>query len=162
MESITTINENEFLNFYNQKSYSANCFNEDGTLNKNYNSSKVTGILARIFEDHWESTYSQNKELIDKFRPNAPFEVQKIIDCYNKDLGCSLYECPSCHDILFISHTCKSRFCSSCGYKYKNQRVESILQTAYNCTHRQIVFTIPEQLRNIFFHPFERRNQYLI
>lgn len=157
MESITTINENEFINFYNQRSYSASCFNEDGTLNKNYNSSKVTGVLARIFEDHWESTYSQNKELIDNFRPNAPLEVQKIIDCYNKDLGCSLYECPSCHDIVFISHTCKSRFCSSCGYKYKNQRVESILQTAYNCTHRQIVFTIPEQLRNIFFHPFERR-----
>ncbi len=157
MESITTINEYEFIDFYNQKSYSANCFNQDGSLNKNYNSSKVTGTIARIFEDHWEATYSLNKSLIDNFRPNSSVEVQKIIDCYNKNLGCSLYECPSCHEIAFISHTCKSRFCSSCGYKYKNHRVESILQTAYNCKHRQIVFTIPEQLRNYFFHPFERR-----
>ena len=72
-------------------------------------------------------------------------------------MGCSLYECPLCHDIIFVGHTCKSRFCSSCGYKYKNQRVESILQTAYNCNHRHIVFTIPEQLRKYFFFPFERR-----
>ena len=84
----------------------------------------------------WEAldkTYSDNKELIDNYRPNATTEVQKIIDCYNKNLGCSLYECPHCHDIIFVAHTCKARFCSSCGYKYKNDRLENILQTAYNC-----------------------------
>ena len=157
MENIETISEREFLDFYNSRSYTANCFNSDGSLNKNYNSFKCTGIIATIFEEHWEKTYLDNKKVIDKFRPNAPFEVQKIIDCYNKNLGCSLYECPHCHDIVFIGHTCKSRFCSSCGYKYKNERVENILQTAYNCHHRQIVFTIPEQLRKYFFFPFENR-----
>ena len=157
MENIETIKESEFLDFYNSRTYNANCFNDDGSLNKNYNSFKSTGIIAQIFEDHWDSTYLANKQLIDKFRPNAPIEVQKIIDCYNKNLGCSLYECPSCHDIVFIGHTCKSRFCSSCGYKYKNQRVESVLQTAYNCNHRQIVFTIPKKLRKYFFFPFENR-----
>ena len=157
MENIETIKECDFLDFYNSRTYNANCFNDDGSLNKNYNSFKSTGIIAQIFEKHWDSTYLANKQLIDKFRPNAPIEVQKIIDCYNKNLGCSLYECPTCHDIVFIGHTCKSRFCSSCGYKYKNQRVESVLQTAYNCQHRQIVFTIPEQLRKYFFFPFENR-----
>ena len=156
MESIETIKEGEFLDFYNGRYYSANCFNSDGSLNKNYNSFKSTGIIATIFEEHWDKTYSDNKEIIDKFRPNAPSEVQKIIDCYNKNLGCSLYECPQCHDIVFIGHTCKSRFCSSCGYMYKNERVENILQTAYKCHHRQIVFTISEQLR-IYFFPFENR-----
>ena len=157
MESIETIKENEFLEFYNSRTYNANCFNEDGSLNKNYNSFKTTGVIASIFEDHWESTYFANKDIIDKYRPNAFDEIQKIIDCYNKNLGCSVYECPNCHDIIFVGHTCKSRFCSSCGYKYKNDRVESILQTAYNCNHRQIVFTIPEQLRSYFFFPFESR-----
>ena len=157
MENIETIKECDFLDFYNSRTYNANCFNDDGSLNKNYNSFKSTGIIAQIFEDHWDSTYLANKQLIDKFRPNAPIEVQKIIDCYNKNLGCSLYECPTCHDIVFIGHTCKSRFCSSCGYKYKNQRVESVLQTAYNCNHRQIVFTIPKKLRKYFFFPFENR-----
>lgn len=157
MENIETIKVSEFLDFYNTRTYTANCFNEDGSLNKNYNSFKSTGIIATIFEDHWAKTYSLNKDIIDEFRPNATIEIQKVIDCYNKNLGCSLYECPTCHDIVFIGHTCKSRFCSSCGYKYKNNRVENILQTAYNCQHRQIVFTIPEQLRKYFFFPFENR-----
>ena len=157
MESIETINENDFLDFYNSRTYNANCFNDDGSLNKNYNSFKSTGIIAQIFDDHWDSTYLANKNLIDMYRPNADKEVHKIIDCYNKNLGCSLYECPNCHDIVFIGHTCKSRFCSSCGYKYKSHRVESILQTAYNCSHRQIIFTIPSKLRSYFFFPFEDR-----
>lgn len=157
MENIETIKEYEFLEFYNSRTLNANCFNPDGSLNKNYNSFKSTGIIASIFEDHWEDTYLKNKSLIDKYRPNATIEIQKIIDCANKNLGCSLYVCPHCHDIIFIGHTCKSRFCSSCGYKYKNDRVENILQTAYNCNHRQIVFTIPEQLRKYFFFPFEDR-----
>lgn len=157
MENIQYIKECEFLDFYNSRTYTSNCFNEDGSLNKNYNSFKSTGVIASIFEDHWQSTYASNKSLIDTYRPNAPVEIKKVIDCYNKDLGCSLYECPSCHDIIFIGHTCKSRFCSSCGYKYKNDRVENIIQTAYNCQHRQIVFTIPEQLRKYFFFPFEHR-----
>ena len=49
------------------------------------------------------------------------------------------------------------RFCSSCGYKYKLERVENILQKAYKCKHRQIVFTIPKELREYFFFPFENR-----
>ena len=157
MKSIETINESDFLEFYNSRTYNANCFNDDGSLNKNYNSFKSTGVIASIFEDHWASTYQANKIAIDKFRPNADNEIHKIIDCFNKNLGCSLYECPNCHDIIFVGHTCKSRFCSSCGYKYKNNRVESILQTAYNCKHRQIVFTIPKQLRTYFFFPFQDR-----
>lgn len=151
------IRECDFLDFYNSRSFNANCFNPNGSLNKNYNSKKVTGTIAQIFEDHWETFYSSNKLIIDKYRPNANKEVHKIIDCYNKDLGCSVYECPNCNDIVFIGHTCKSRFCSSCGYKYKKQRVNSILQTAYNCPHRHIVFTIPKQLRKYFFFPFNSR-----
>ena len=82
MESVETIKENEFLEFYNSRTYNANCFNEDGSLNKNYNSFKTTGVIASIFEDHWESTYLANKDIIDKCRPNALDEIQKIIDCY--------------------------------------------------------------------------------
>ena len=157
MKNFETIKEYEFLEFYNSRTFNANCFNDDGSLNKNFNSFKSTGIIASIFKDHWENTYLKHKSIIDKFRPNASLEIQKIIDCYNKNLGCSLYVCPHCNDIVFIGHTCKSRFCSSCGYKYKKNRVENVLQSAYNCNHRQIVFTIPEQLRSYFFFPFENR-----
>ena len=83
-------------------------------------------------------------------------EIHKIIDCMNKNLGCSVYECPECGDFIFVGNTCKSRLCTSCGYKYKLERVENIMMTAYNCVHRQIVFTIPKEYRKYFFYPFDR------
>ena len=143
-----------FKNFLLKHEYNENMFLENGKINPYYNSNKKTGTIATIFEDHWQSTYENNKSVIDLYRPNASKEIQKVIDCHNKNLGCSLYECPECHDFIFLGHTCKSRICSSCGYKYKLERVENILQTAYSCKHRQIVFTIPKELRSIFFKSF--------
>ncbi len=148
------IKENEFLNYFNNRTFDSNMFKQDGSLNKNYNSFKKTGTIAQIFEDHWDTLEPSLALNINKYRPYADKEIRKIIDCHNKNLGCSVYECPSCKDIVFVGHTCKSRLCSSCGYKYKNERVESIMQTAYNCTHRQIVFTIPKELRLYFFENF--------
>ena len=133
-----------FKNYFLNHNYNKNMFNSDGTLNRDYNSFKKTGIIAKIFEENWDKLTLEDKKLILKYRPNAEFEIKKIIDCYNKNLGCSVYECPKCHDFIFIGHTCKSRFCTSCGYKYKLERVENILNTAYNCKHRQIVWTMPK------------------
>ncbi len=151
-------NENkDFYNFFLEHQFDQNMFNDDGTINPNYNSFKKTGVIAQIFEDHFDMVYNNNKDLIDLYRSNAYNEIHKIIDCHNKNLGFSTYICPKCNDAVFIGHTCKSRLCSSCGYKYKNSRVEKIMQTAYNCEHRQIVFTIPKELRKYFFHPFDKR-----
>jgi hypothetical protein len=149
------IDEETFIKSFLDRTYNENMFNNDGTLNKNYNSLKRTGTIAQIFEDHWEQTYNDNKELIDLYRPNANKEIKKVIDCHNKDLGCNAYECPKCHEIIFIGNTCKSRLCSSCGYKYKMERVESITEKAYKCKHRQIVFTVPKELRIYFFKHFK-------
>lgn len=146
-----------FKEVFLENTYDENMFMDDGSINPKYNSFKKTGTIANIFEDHWEEIYKQNKDLIDLYRPNADKEIKKIIDCHNKDLGCSCYVCPNCDSISFIGYTCKSRICSSCGYKYKLERVENILQTAYKCNHRQIVFTIPKELRKYFFFPFRDR-----
>lgn len=131
--------------------YDENMFKSDGNINPKYNSFKKTGLIAQIFEEHWEEFYNKNKDLVDEYRSNAPLEIEKIVKCANKELGYSIFTCPNCHDAVFIGHTCKSRLCSSCGYKYKNERVENILQTAFACSHRQIVFTIPKELRKYFF-----------
>lgn len=146
--------QDDLMEYIINNNYNDNMFNSNGKLNPDYNSFKKAGLIANILENHWNNYYLLNKTKIDKYRPNANDEVQKTIDCHNKNLGCSVYECPECHDFIFIGHTCKSRFCSSCGYKYKLIRVENILEHAYNCSHRQIVFTIPEELRSYFFYPF--------
>ena len=146
------------MEFFLNNDYNENMFTSDGHINPKYNSSKKTGIISKIFEDNWESFYFENKELVDLFRPNSNKEIQKIIDCMNKNLGCSVYQCPECGDFIFVGNTCKSRLCTSCGYKYKLERVENIMMTAYNCNHRQIVFTIPKEYRKYFFYPFDRIN----
>jgi len=147
----------EFVSYFYNHNYNQNMFNEDGSLNLKYNSFKKTGLIAEILEDHWNCFYNLHKEAIDLKRANANIEVKKVINCHNKNLGCSVYICPECQDCIFVGHTCKSRFCSSCGYKYKMERVENILETAYNCNHRHIVFTIPKILRKYFYYPFEER-----
>lgn len=144
-------NIEQFKTYFLSHNYNENMFNSDGSINPNYNSNKKTGVIAQIFEDHWDNFYSSNKAKVNMYRPNAPFEIQKIIDCHNKNLGCTAYECPNCGDVVFIGNTCKSRLCTSCGYKYKNERVENILQHAFNCRHRQIVFTIPKEMRPYFY-----------
>jgi len=151
------VNTEQFINFFLERNYNENMFTINGKINPNYNSKKKTGLIAKIFEDNWDNFYNTYYDEVNKYRPNANTEIHKIIDCHNKNLGCSVYECPNCHDIYFIGFTCKSRFCSSCGYKYKLERVENIMQTAYNCNHRQIVFTIPSELRKYFYYPYEKR-----
>ncbi len=144
-----------FCDYVKDNHYDENMFNADGTLNINYNNHKKTGLIAQIFEDWYPEFYAKYKDAVDKYRPNAPKEIQKMIDCHNKNLGGSVYECPECHQFTFVGHTCKSRFCTSCGYKYKMNRVESILETAYRCKHRQIVFTMPEELWPYYFFDYE-------
>lgn len=62
-----------------------------------------------------------------------------MIACKTSELGYSVYECPDCGEIKFSYHTCKSRFCPSCGNKYVKKRSGAILQKCYNCKHRHIV-----------------------
>lgn len=146
----------QFKDYFLDHEFDENMFTNDGHINPDYNSSKKTGLIAKILEDNWDDFYRANKDLVDTYRQNAPIEIEKLINCHNKNLGCSVYQCPDCGDFIFVGNTCKSRSCTSCGYKYKLERVESILDTAYNCKHRQIVFTIPKEFRKYFFYPLNR------
>ena len=116
---------------YLKNSYNENILNSDGSINKNYNSKKKTGLIAQIIEDGWNKMPVDEKNIILNYRKNADIEIKKVIDCHNKNLGCSVYECPECHECVFIGHTCKSRFCTSCGYKYKLDRVNNILDRSF-------------------------------
>lgn len=90
-KEVLKIDEEDFINYFLDRDFDENIFNSDGSLNKNYNSFKKTGTIASIFEDHWQNVYETHQVLIDKYRPNAINEVNKIINCYNKDLGCFLF-----------------------------------------------------------------------
>lgn len=124
--------------------------------NSNFiNDKTIKFRLKDIFADHWDSFVESHPNL--EIRPVVNKEIKKMISCRTSSLGYSLYECPECGEIKFSYHTCKSRFCPSCGNKYVRKRTEAILQKCYNCKHRHIVFTISDYL-----WPFFRKNRKLL
>lgn len=112
------------------------------------NDRKVSFHIKDIFKDHWNDykiKFSNRKRrpIIDKI-------INTFLLCKSFNLGYSLYECPICHEEKVVPHTCKTRFCSSCGNKYNEDRAISIHSKLFNWRHRHVVFTIPEELRGYF------------
>ena len=58
---------NEFKDYFLNNNYNENMFKYDGTLNENYNSSKKTGTIAKIFEEHWNNLPFDEKQEILKY-----------------------------------------------------------------------------------------------
>lgn len=102
--------------------------------------------IKDIFADHWDSFVAEGYPIRSVVFKN----VDKIIKCGDPTMGHALYYCEHCNKFKHVAFTCKSRFCNSCGAKYTQDRAESITSKLVRCTHRHIVFTIPEELR-IFF-----------
>lgn len=131
-----------------------NKFDNDGfIIMENDNNFKSTGIISKIFEDHWDSYYDKYKSTIDNIRPNAPKEINKIINCSNHNLGASVFVCPNDNEVFFCHHTCKGKLCSSCGIKSQKIKTQNILEKCINTKHRHITFTIPNDLTMWFFKP---------
>jgi hypothetical protein len=104
--------------------------------------------IKQIFADHWKNFLNENPGLI--IRRAVFINVYKILVCQTAALGFALYFCDTCMIFKRVYHTCKSRFCNSCGIKYAKERAVAIASKCINCKHRHLVFTIPEELR-IFF-----------
>ncbi|MFQ8051471.1 MAG: transposase zinc-binding domain-containing protein [Thomasclavelia ramosa] len=75
--------------------------------------------MARIFYEN-KGRLLYDFELARKgLRSSVMKAINLIILCFLHDLGHSLYECPNCENFTFVRHTCKSRFCISCGMNYR-------------------------------------------
>lgn len=59
------ISEQEFIEFMLERDYNENMFNKDGTLNKNYSSSKVTGLISTILEDYSDEFFNKYGDQIN-------------------------------------------------------------------------------------------------
>lgn len=82
-----------------------------------------------------------------KIREAVLFNVKKILKCRTGQLGFHAYKCPKCGEVKLVPHSCKSRFCSSCGKiatdRWIGERLSDILPVEYH----HLVFTLPWQLR---------------
>ncbi|RCO04223.1 IS91 family transposase, partial [Bacilli bacterium] len=59
----------------------------------------------------------------------------------------------------FVCFTCKSRLCHRCGKKYTDDWSDKQQEMIFNVPHRHMVFTIPQELRNVFFEDRKKLNE---
>lgn len=96
------------------------------------------------------------------YRDDIKDTVQKAIRCGTSDLGYAKYECLGCvgdSKPKFVCFTCKSRFCHKCGKKYTDDWSEKQQEMIFNVPHRHMVFTIPKEIRYIFFEDRKKLNE---
>ena len=104
--------------------------------------------LAEIFPGCYEKLDKLCME--GKVRKNALEEVKKAILCGYHQLGTHFLECPCCHKVTEVYCTCHGRLCPSCGAKTQRIISASAAAACVDCTHRHIIFTIPEEYRKLF------------
>ena len=89
---------------------------------------------------------------------------KKMLKYKKLELGMSYYECENCGNFHITFHTCKSSFCPTCGkkrrnqiaanvsrkIKRRNQIAANVSRKIINVPHRQLVFTLPKELRGYF------------
>lgn len=114
--------------------------------------------LKDIFSDYWDSFLIFAKKRNLTIRPVVIRDVGRMIKCKTPALGFSLYKCPNCGNEKVVPHTCKSRFCNSCGIKYAKERALSIESKLITGTHRHLVFTISDILWPLFLKDRNRLN----
>lgn len=116
---------------------------------------KVT--LRTLFIEYWDFFHAGNEE---KIRPSVKNNVEAMIHCKDFSKGYLTYECPNCKNLVNIGLSCNSRFCASCGNRYREQRALAISKKVISKPHRQFVFSIARQLRK-FFAEHEDRDSLL-
>lgn len=117
--------------------------------------SKKSGVVKRILKDHFDGFWKLHAHLFPKsLQGDIEETVLKSLRCSSSDLGYAKYECLGCEGNsapVFVCFTCKSRFCHKCGKKYTDDWSDKQQDMIFNVPHRHMVFTIPKELRDVFF-----------
>jgi len=100
--------------------------------------------IAAILAMHWVEFVAQYKRWI---RPVVFENVRKILACRTPVLGCHVYQCKDCGHIELIAHSCKSRFCPTCGKHATDVWANEVLNRLLDVPYHHLIMSIPWQLR---------------
>ena len=99
--------------------------------------------IAAILAVHWVQFVAQYKRWI---RPVVFENVRKVLACRSPVLGCHIYKCDSCGHVELIPHSCKSRFCPTCGKHatdvWADQVLNGLLDVAYHHLIESFTMTV--------------------
>ena len=105
----------------------------------------LMNVIQKILTDYYEIIKYDLKP-----RPVVMENIEKVINCGNPSYGGAMYGCSHCGTLKFVPFRCHSKFCPTCGVKYSNDRSTAMSFKLIQCTHRHLVFTIDESLRQFF------------
>ena len=105
--------------------------------------------LQYIFIKYWGKFKEYFKH---KLRDSITENVEKMIKCRNFKYGYLLYDCQNCDNFHITGLSCHSRFCPSCGHKYRDHRSIQISKKLLNVPHRHFTFSIPKEMREYFWN----------
>ena len=106
----------------------------------------IRGIF--LHNNNWWCFFSKHARLI---RESIIENVCKILIYKTDMLGFHSYKCDDCGHEKKVPHSCKSRFCSSCGKKATEQWIQTNMNILPNVPWQHITFTLPQELRDLFW-----------
>src|SRR3989339_214262 len=106
--------------------------------------------LRTLFLDNgnWWKLFLKYRHLI---RLSIIINVSKLLVCRTSFLGYHHFVCPTCSKSIKVPHSCKSRFCPSCGKKATDIWIKNSFNTLPKTTWQHITFTMPSELWNLFW-----------
>lgn len=106
----------------------------------------VIDALRRFLPDHLRD----HRRAMNKAQHRA---VWAITHCRTAEMGGHLHACNSCNTREFHFHSCNHRSCPQCGKDATAQWVERELGKRVGAPYFMVTFTLPEELRPLFFTP---------
>jgi hypothetical protein len=76
-----------------------------------------------------------------------------ITHCRTAMMGGHVHGCSTCKTHAFHYHSCNHRSCPQCGKNATAAWVERELQKRVGAPYFMVTFTLPQELRALFFHP---------
>jgi hypothetical protein len=115
--------------------------------------------FKKIFDSHW-SAFINRYSRYDTDYYHA--EINKMLTCSTKANGFATFQCLNCgkgkHKVNF---SCKGKACPQCGKRYARESMCKIAVKLFpGVGYRQVVLTLPEQLRIPFYRHPDRSKLY--
>lgn len=91
---------------------------------------------------------------LEKYNPNyLQLSVfNKIINCKTDKMGYHIYECNECHKRVYTYNSCRDRHCPNCGEYKRILWINNHKKDIIDVNYLHVVFTIPRELRKIFYY----------
>jgi len=82
--------------------------------------------------------------------------IRAITHCRTAVMGGHIHACTQCRNFEFAYHSCNHRACPQCGKDATARWVERELEKRVGAPYFMVTFTLPEELRPLFFTPSQR------